>query len=75
MRRALALWAAIVVPIWATLAACLAWEPMVYDGWALRIIQRAAPTTMWWNLGDDLADPDRREALARRLGLAAIVLR
>jgi hypothetical protein len=50
MRRALALWAAIVVPIWATLAACVAWEPMVYDGWALRIIQRAAPTTTWSNV-------------------------
>ena len=50
MRRGIALWVAVLVPMWVTLTACTAWEPMVYDGWALRIIQRSAPTTHWTNL-------------------------
>jgi Family of unknown function (DUF6056) len=31
--RSLAVWAAIVVPIWITLALCVHWEPVVHDGW------------------------------------------
>ena len=35
-RRALALWATIVVPIWLVLVVCVACEPLMFDSWALR---------------------------------------
>lgn len=44
-RRSGFVWAAIIVPMWATLACCAAWGPIVFDAWSVYIGQRTAPIT------------------------------
>jgi hypothetical protein len=48
MKRALALWAAIVVPTWLVLALCTYWEPVVTDGWGHLTWQRDLDLHTLW---------------------------
>jgi hypothetical protein len=48
MKRALALWAAIVVPTWIVLALCTYWEPVVSDGWGHLTWQRDLDLGTLW---------------------------
>jgi len=50
MRR-LAIWAAVVVPIWIVMVLCTHWEPVQRDGWGHLIWQRHTGLT-WSNLID-----------------------
>ena len=49
MRRRVAIWAAVVVPIWIVMVLCTHWEPVQRDGWGHLIWQRQTGLS-WSNL-------------------------